>query len=289
MVRATSAADATKYARATVVLNPPAADTTAPVISSVTVTPGSTSASINWTTNEPATSRVEFGLSASSLTGTASSTALATSHNLTISGLNSATTYYYRVRSADSAGNTATYPTSGSSTFATSSATNPPSGLFAHWQFSEGSGLRTVDSMGNTTLGTIYGAKWTPGKNGSGLTFDGIDDYVSVLAFDVPGSAITISAWFKADTLQDSDPRIISKAIGPGEQDHYFMLSTTPVSGQNRLRFRLKTGGTTKTLIASSGNVLTGQWVHAVARYNGSMMTLYLNGLQVGSLTATAQ
>ena len=101
------------------------------------------------------------------------------------------------------------------------------------------------------------------------------------------GSAMTISAWFKADKLGSSDPRIISKATGSAESDDYFMLGTTSVSGANRLRFRLKTGGQTKTLIASSGNVPTGQWVHAVARYNGSTITLYLNGVQVGSLTAT--
>jgi hypothetical protein len=117
--------------------------------------------------------------------------------------------------------------------------------------------------------------------------FDGVNDYVSIPTFDVPGSAMTISAWFKADRLGNSDPRIISKATGSAETDHYFMIGTTAVSTANRLRFRLKVGGTTRTLIASSGNVPTGQWVHAVACYTGSAMTLYLNGVQVGSLAAT--
>jgi hypothetical protein len=265
---------------------PPAGDTAAPVISSVTITPGSTSAIVTWTTNEQASSRVEFGVSASSLTSVVNSAALTNSHSLTLSGLSSSTRYYYRVRSTDGAGNTATYPASEPNSFITTGATNT-SGLFAHWQFSEGSGTTTVDATGNTNPGTIYGSGWAPGRNGNGLIFDGIDDYVSVWAFDVPGSAMTISAWFKADALQNPDPRIISKASGAAEQDHYFMLSTTVVSGAGRLRFRLKTGGTTKTLIASSGDIPTGQWVHAVARYNGSRMTLYLNGVQVGSLAAT--
>jgi hypothetical protein len=118
------------------------------------------------------------------------------------------------------------------------------------------------------------------------LAFNGSSSYVSLANLDVPGSAITLAAWIKADTLGDSDPRIISKANGSGEQDHYFMLGTTSVSGVSRLRFRLKTNGSTKTLIASSGNVPTGQWVHAVATYNGATMRLYLNGVLVGSMSA---
>jgi hypothetical protein len=287
-VRATSKADTTKYASATVIVNPPAPlDTTAPTISNIVRDPASTSAVITWTTNEPATSRVNFGTSATSLTRVASSSSLVTSHRVTLTSLLPSTAYYFRVESADAAGNSRTYPTTSTLSFITDAAASVTSGLFAHWQFSETSGTRTVDAMGNTNPGTIYGAKWTTGKSGTGLMFDGIDDFVSVWAFDMPGSAMTISAWFKADTIQNSDPRIISKAIGSGEQDHYFMLGTTVSSGANRLRFRLKTGGTTKTLIASSGNILPGQWVHAVARYNGSTMTLYLNGVQVGSRAAT--
>jgi hypothetical protein len=48
---------------------------------------------------------------------------LVTSHTRTLSGLSAGTTYHYRVRSVDGAGNSAT---SGDATFTTSSA--PPSG-----------------------------------------------------------------------------------------------------------------------------------------------------------------
>ena len=63
------------------------------------------------------------------------------------------------------------------------------------------------------------------------------------------------------------------------------MLSTILDGGSIRLRFRLKTAGGTKTLIASSGNVFEGEWVHAAAVYDGSQMRLYKDGVLVGTTT----
>jgi hypothetical protein len=54
-------------------------------------------------------------------------------------------------------------------------------GLVAYWSFDEGSGNIAYDSSGNGNHGTIYGAKWTSGKFGQALSFDGVDDYVRIL------------------------------------------------------------------------------------------------------------
>ena len=89
-----------------------APDTTAPVISGISATStASTTASITWTTNEPADSTVWYATSTPVSTATASSTnsaSLTTSHNISLSGLNASTLYYYFVGSKDSALNTAT-------------------------------------------------------------------------------------------------------------------------------------------------------------------------------------
>ena len=61
------------------------------------------------------------------------------------------------------------------------------------------------------------------------------------------------------------------------------MLSTIEAEGGTRLRFRVKTGGVTSTLIASSGDLVLDQWAHAAAVYDGSQMLLYLDGVPVGS------
>ena len=91
----------------------PPADTTAPAISAVTATVDGTDATVTWTTDESATSEVAYGTSASDLSSSVSG-ATGTSHSVDLTGLNAGTTYYYRVTSADSAGNTTTSPDTGS-------------------------------------------------------------------------------------------------------------------------------------------------------------------------------
>jgi hypothetical protein len=100
-------------------------DAAAPIISGVTATLGAgNTASVSWSTNEPADSRVDYGTSPGALTTTVTGAALVTSHALTLSGLAPSTTYYYRVTSADAALNSATspLPPSAPASFATSGA-----------------------------------------------------------------------------------------------------------------------------------------------------------------------
>jgi hypothetical protein len=98
-----------------------------PVITAVTATPGTTTATIAWTTDKSSNSRVDYGTSSSSLTLNASSATLVTSHSINLSGLTGVTTYYYRVTSVDGSGNSATSPpTTGSPANFTTADPNPP-------------------------------------------------------------------------------------------------------------------------------------------------------------------
>jgi len=76
---------------------------------------------------------------------------------------------------------------------------------------------------------------------------------------------------------------VLSKAVGTAEAEHWFMLSTISSSGATRLRFRLKAGGVTTTLIASSGDLVAGRWQHVAAVYDGAEMRLFLDGALVGA------
>lgn len=88
-------------------------DTKAPVISNISVPVASpTQLVIFWITDEPATSQLEYGTTASTSDGSyAHSTdidsTLSLSHAVAISGLTAETTYYFRAKSTDAAGNTA--------------------------------------------------------------------------------------------------------------------------------------------------------------------------------------
>src|SRR5206468_314119 len=102
------------------------ADTTPPTISGViTSSLNATGATIAWTTNETSDSQVEYGTTTAYGSSTTLNTALVTSHSASLSSLASSTTYHYRLKSRDAAGN---LQTSGDFTFTTAAAadTTPP-------------------------------------------------------------------------------------------------------------------------------------------------------------------
>ena len=89
-------------------VGPPPPDTTPPVISAV----GSsgitgTGATINWTTNEPSDTHVEYGTTTSYGLFTTLNASMVMAHAQTLSGLTASTLYHYRVHSKDAVGNAA--------------------------------------------------------------------------------------------------------------------------------------------------------------------------------------
>lgn len=88
-------------------------DNTGPVISNIVATPHNNgTATIEWTTNEAASSTVDYGTDANTLTVTNTNANLVTSHTMVLTGLVSGTTYHFRVTSADGAANSTTAPAS---------------------------------------------------------------------------------------------------------------------------------------------------------------------------------
>jgi hypothetical protein len=74
-----------------------------------------TSATVAWTTDEASNSVVNYGTSPTSLTLSATVSAMVTSHSVTLSGLTSGVTYYYRVTSRDAGGLATTSPATSTS------------------------------------------------------------------------------------------------------------------------------------------------------------------------------
>jgi phosphodiesterase/alkaline phosphatase D-like protein len=131
----------------------------APVISGVNASAvtGAT-ATISWTTNVPADSRVEYGPTTAYGSTTALDPALVTGHSQGLAGLLPLTTYHYRVRSQNSVGVT----TSGDFTFTT---TDPlpiisditTSGITSSSAFVNWTTDRLADSQIEYGLTTAYG------------------------------------------------------------------------------------------------------------------------------------
>jgi len=153
----------------------------------------------------------------------------------------------------------------------------------------EGVGTIAGDVSGQGNDGVLVNGAGFEASTGDGsafaVRFDGVDDRIDLGALDVNGSGLTLSATFNADSYPGSsnDPRLISKATGIRADEHVFMLGTTAVGSEVRLRARVRHGGSVTTLIANSGSLVTGEWYHAAVTYDGASLLMYLDGVAVGN------
>jgi hypothetical protein len=272
---------------------PPPADTTSPTITNVSASQiTSSSATISWTTDEPSDSQVEYGVSTAYGSQTTLNTSSVTSHSQALSGLSAGTTYQYRVKSKDAAGNPAVSPNF-TFTTTTGGAAPPPNGSSGYWTFDETSG-DALDSSGNNINGKLLnGATRGPGKVGSALVLDGIDDYVNMgnpSALQVTGS-LTISAWINSSAFPGDDAVIVSKRDSGSTG---YQLDTTIDQGPRTIGFKLTNSSGGKMYRYGATQLQANTWYYVTGVYDASAQTLsvYLNGQPdngptVGTVTAS--
>jgi hypothetical protein len=121
---ATTSPDATFMTLTTPVITP---TSTPPVISAIVPTPTDTSATIAWSTDQAASSRVLYGTTTSYGGDTGLNSSLVFSHSVPLSGLTPSTLYHFIVTSANASGTPATSTDMTFTTLATPT-TTPPSG-----------------------------------------------------------------------------------------------------------------------------------------------------------------
>ncbi len=147
----------------------------------------------------------------------------------------------------------------------------------AHWNFDSTSGNIALDSSTNSNNGTLVnGPVWSAGRIGGGLFFDGINDYVNIGNPQslIPSNQITMSAW--VNLSNNVETRMIISKDDDVNPSTYLRTQGSAA--------RCQVGG---TRVGDFGNIPTNTWVHLACTYNGSNVILYVNGVQVGSVSKT--
>lgn len=153
-------------------------------------------------------------------------------------------------------------------------------GLVGSWHFNEGNGTTAYDSSGKNNHGTINGATWTTGKFGSGLSFDGVDDYVGNLGNFGKPNTLTISLWFRTTSaswdILFGQASATPPSIPSGGYNPILAIKDTGV-----LRAELWVGSFGE--ISTTFSVRDGNWHHAVFVGNVNTQSLYVDGNLIGS------
>lgn len=248
------------------------ADTTAPVISSVSSSGVSgNAATIRWSTNEAANSQVQYGTSTSYGSTSALDPSLTTSHTQTLSGLAAGTIYHYRVTSKDAATNLVT---SSDFTFKTTTPLNAD--LVVAYSFDEGAGTTAADYSGNSNTGTLFNASWTTGKYGNALWFNGKNAYVTAPCSGLPAmnAPQTIAYWFTASRRSTSTEPVVSLA------DDAQQISIQAGFKDSRIGVWQDPGS---WLVAANQPSRT--WHYIVYTFDGATHRFYVDGDEKGSST----
>jgi hypothetical protein len=161
------------------------------------------------------------------------------------------------------------------------------SGLVAAYSFNEGTGTSLTDRTGRGHTGTISGAAWTTqGRFGSALSFDGVNDRVTVAdANDLDfTTALTLEAWVYPTTLGSTAWRtVLLKERSGGE---VYNLYAHAESATAAYVVRAAQSGT--PLDARGPQLALNTWSHLAVTYDGTTLRLYINGTQVGTRAAAS-
>ena len=164
-------------------------------------------------------------------------------------------------------------------------------GLVGYWQFDEREGPTVLDRSGNSNHGAIINGSRSEGKYGQALALTGSDDsHVSI-----PSSAslnsftdqITVMAWVFPNVPPDEFNVVVSRQVGTLLHPDQFYLGFGPEDGNMHYKWHLGTDdGASDPL--PEGDIYEGtpennRWIHMAGTYDGSIMRLYIDGVEIGT------
>jgi hypothetical protein len=157
----------------------------------------------------------------------------------------------------------------------------PPAGTapVGAWGFDETSGTGVTDGSGRGNNGTIAGAvRTTAGRFGSALTFDGVNDWVTVPdsgPLDLSTRA-TVEAWVFPTALGNAWRTVLIKEQ-PGQLVYALYANNDALRPSGHLF-------TTGDLYANgSAQLPANAWSHLAMTWDGATQRLYVNGNQVAT------
>jgi|GEM_PF-1514250 len=124
---------------------------------------------------------------------------------------------------------------------------------------------------------------YTGSPQGTGIQFDGVDDQIQIpYSSDLHPSTITVSSWFKVDSITASRSKLVSTTEAGGYTLSIGAASGT-ACGANAVCFSAMIGGSYRQASVPTSMVVLGAWNHVVGTYDGTTVRIYFNGTEANS------
>jgi len=159
-----------------------------------------------------------------------------------------------------------------------------PANMVAWYQMNDmpivGSDTILYDNSGNANDGLVHNDPVVgEGFLGNAVEFDyskkQFVQFQNSASFDIAGSAVSISVWTKLTYL----PVEMPVSYGPlfdSQGDEYVIYAD---KWNKELRFKVVTSATAERPGIPNDDLITGQWIHVMAVYDGTSAKIYLNGV----------
>jgi hypothetical protein len=202
-------------------------------------------------------------------------------HNDTGLALN--TSYTYRVRAVDAAGNQGPFSETASTTTLT---TTTVPGLVAAYAFDDGSGTTATDGSGSGNHGVIANATWTvAGRYGNALAFNGTSSWVTVndSASLHLTTGMTLEAWIFPLSLPAancSTPDCAWRDVVVKETDRYYIEASSDLNQQPEAGGIFVSG---KHIVFGPAPLAIAAWTHLAVTYDAATVRFYVNGALVAA------
>lgn len=169
----------------------------------------------------------------------------------------------------------------GASSFTTTAALL--NGLVGHWTFDawKMTSSAALDSSGqNSVAAQAGGVIRTPGVIGQGLRFNGVDGKLTTSGVSgVTGAGSrTVSVWFKTNAVSGNKGLVAFGSGATGQLFELLLLSNTVIG---------HFFGSGNDTITGAPTIVPGRWYNAVITYDGTVASVYLDGVFRNSKAVT--
>jgi prepilin-type N-terminal cleavage/methylation domain-containing protein len=141
--------------------------------------------------------------------------------------------------------------------------------LISYWSFESASNLGK-DFWGSNDGTLVNGPTQVDGVIGQALSFDGVDDYVSIstsASLDIDTNPVTMEAWVYPTSVSQSYREIIGRGVR-GFNGYGLNLNT------DKINLGYHGGGSLNSVATLNAN----QWYHVVGIINGASSKIYIDG-----------